>query len=282
MRCAVLGQPIAHSLSPALHRAAYRELGLDWRYDAIEVAEHGLTEFLDGLGAEWRGLSLTMPLKRAVVPLLDTASDLVDLSGVANTLLLEAGRRHGHNTDIPGAVAAVRQHTDAVPHHVVVLGGGATAASVLLAAAGLGCSEATLLVRNPAAADLTAEVVRRHPAAPRVRVLSLEEDPGPADLAVSTVPAAAQTPPLVDLLVAAPVVFEVTYDPWPTPLAEAAAARDRVLVDGLDLLVHQAVEQVRLMTGLADVPAAAMRRAGEQELAARTEGSTKGRSDHVR
>src|SRR3954452_17646987 len=106
-RCAVLGSPIAHSLSPALHRAAYAELGLDWSYDAIEVDSAGLEAFVAGLGADWRGLSLTMPLKRTVMPLLDEAEAWAEASGAANTVVLDEGRLLGHNTDIPGAVAAL-------------------------------------------------------------------------------------------------------------------------------------------------------------------------------
>ena len=112
-RCAVLGSPIAHSLSPVLHRAAYDALGLDWSYDAVEVSEDGLPGFLDGLDGSWRGLSLTMPLKRTVVPLLDEMSARAAQARAANTVVLDAGRRVGHNTDIPGAVAAIRERTDA-------------------------------------------------------------------------------------------------------------------------------------------------------------------------
>jgi shikimate dehydrogenase len=138
MRCAVLGSPIAHSLSPALHRAAYAELGLDWTYDAVEVRSAELPAFLDGLGEEWRGLSLTMPLKRAVVGLVDSLDDWSRLSGVANTVVLGEGGRAGHNTDIPGAVGALGERVSAPLRSAVVLGGGATAASVLLALAELG------------------------------------------------------------------------------------------------------------------------------------------------
>src|SRR5699024_11987304 len=106
------------------------------------------------------------------------------------------------------------------------------AASVLLAAVELGFREALLLVRNPRTAEPTAAVVAAHPAAPRIRILSLDEDPGPAALAVSTVPTQAQTPELIERLVDAETVFDVVYDPWPTPLAEAAASAGRALVDG--------------------------------------------------
>jgi hypothetical protein len=113
----VLGRPIAHSLSPSLHRAAYAALGLDWRYDAVDVGEPELPGFLDALGSEWAGLSLTMPLKTAVLPLLDEVSALARDVAAANTVLLRDGRRHGDNTDVPGIVAALAEgrHHDGRP-----------------------------------------------------------------------------------------------------------------------------------------------------------------------
>jgi shikimate dehydrogenase len=271
-RCAVLGSPIAHSLSPVLHRAAYAGLGLDWTYDAVEVTADGLAGFLDGLDGSWRGLSLTMPLKRVVVPLLDEADELVRASGVANTVVLGDGGRHGHNTDVPGAAAALTERLGGPPDRAVVLGGGATAASVLLALTALGCRKATVLVRDPARAAATLDAVGRLADPPTVDVGPLAADPGAADLVVSTIPAAAQAGLGVERLLArtgAGAVFDVVYDPWPTPLATAAVAAGSTLVSGLDLLVHQAALQVRLMTGVDDAPLAAMRAAGERALAER-------------
>ncbi len=267
-RCAVLGAPIAHSLSPALHRAAYAALGLDWSYEAVEVESAGLEDFVLGLDSAWRGLSLTMPLKRTVVPLLATRDAWVRMSGVANTVVLDEGR-HGFNTDIPGAVAALRERMPGVPRTAVVLGGGATATSVLLALADLGCTRARLLVRDPDRATETVAAVAAHPQAPEVSVERLADArPVDADLLVSTIPASAQTPDLVDRCSGAPAVFEVVYDPWPTPLAGAALADGRHLVTGLDLLAHQAMFQVELMTG-ETVPVGLLREAGSAELARR-------------
>jgi shikimate dehydrogenase len=267
-RCAVLGSPIAHSLSPVLHRAAYAELGLDWTYEAVELGEDGLAGFLGGLDATWRGLSLTMPLKRRVLPLLQGVTDRARLAGAANTVVLEDGRRWGDNTDVPGAATAVRERWTGTLDRAVVLGGGATAASVLLALADLGCSEATLAVRTPSRAAETVAAVQRHPAGPSIGVVRLGSGLLPeADVLVSTVPAAAQDPALLGVVDPA-VVFDVLYDPWPTPLADAARGAGRVVVGGLDLLVHQAVLQVELMTG-ESVPVTTLRDAGEQALAAR-------------
>jgi shikimate dehydrogenase len=271
-RCAVLGDPIEHSLSPALHRAAYAELGLDWSYDAVRVPAGDLAAFVDGLDAQWRGLSLTMPLKREVLPLLTSQDDWTRASGAANTLLLDAsGGRHGLNTDVPGAEAALAQATDTAVREALVLGGGATAASVLLALAERGLEHAILAVRDPARAEATVEVVRRHPRSPQITVVALAAvTPGAGvDIVVSTVPAAAQTAEVLRSTEQAPVVFDVVYDPWPTPLADQAVSRGQTLVGGLELLLWQAVDQVRAMTGRFDVPVEAMRRAGEAGLAER-------------
>lgn len=272
-RCAVLGSPIAHSLSPVLHRAAYRDLGLDWRYDAHEIGEEQLAGFLDGLGPEWRGLSLTMPLKRAVLPLLDEVTDRAGQAGAVNTVLLAGGRRVGHNTDVPGAVAAVRERTSLEPRDAVVFGGGATAGSMVLALADLGCRSVRLVVRDPARVADTLAAAARHPRRPMVDVITFRELASVAAafrpaIAVSTVPAAAQGEALLRAAETAPVLFEVVYEPWPTPLARLAAATGATLVSGLDLLVHQAALQVELMTGSA-APLATMRTAGEAALSAR-------------
>ena len=262
MRCAVLGRPVAHSLSPVLHRAAYAALGLDWRYEAVEVGAEDLGDFVAGLDARWRGLSLTLPLKRVVLPLLDEVSDVAAMAGAANTVVLAGGRSYGDNTDVPGAAAALRERYSGPVDHVVVLGGGATAASVLLAVADLGCTRAHLMVRDPARAADTVDAAVRHPRAPVVTVGALGDAVPPADVVVSTVPIAAQSPELVDRLVAevSGAVFDVVYDPWPSPLLVAAAAHTP-LVHGLDLLAHQAVLQVRLMTGR-DVDVDVLRDAG--------------------
>src|SRR4051794_2067564 len=268
LRCAVLGSPIAHSLSPVLHRAAYAELGLDWTYDAVEVDSVGLGAFLTGLDDRWRGLSLTMPLKRAVLPLLDELDPWADVSRAANTVVRQGGRLAGFNTDVPGAVAALSERATGPLATAAVLGGGATAASVLLALSEVGCRRARLLVRNPGRAVDTLAALDRHGRGPGISVGRLTESMEDPEVVVSTIPAEAQTPELVAATAAARVVFEVLYDPWPTPLARAALDRGQVLVGGLDLLVHQAALQVRLMTGL-DAPLAAMRAAGEAALAGR-------------
>jgi shikimate dehydrogenase len=250
-RAAVLGHPVGHSLSPALHRAAYRQLGLGWSYDAIEIDEVGLAEFLDGLGPDWAGLSLTMPLKRAVLPLLDTASELVSVVGGANTVVFESRGRVGHNTDVHGMVQALRG-IGAQPGPAVVLGGGATAASALAALAQLGCADVVIHARRPEATAGLATVAERLGLGMEVqgwpdRLPSREQ----ASILVSTVPASAGA----DLAAAVPSepgwLLDVSYSPWPPALVSAWTAQGGLAVAGDEMLLHQAVAQVRLMTGRA-------------------------------
>jgi shikimate dehydrogenase len=272
MRCAVLGDPIDHSLSPVIHGAAYRALDLDgWEYDSVHVRAGGLAGFLDGLDpAEWRGLSLTAPLKREAVPLLGSHDEWVAATGACNTVLLEPdGSRHGLNTDVTGALMVLNDH-DVPMERAVVLGAGATATSLLLALAERGMRRATLVVRDPDRALDTVLKVAAHPSAPTVDVVPIDEvGVLDGDVLVSTVPASAQTHQLLAAVAALPLVFDVVYTPWPTPLATAAKGSGRTLLTGLDLLVAQAVNQVVAMTGRHDVPVGAMRRAAEEELAAR-------------
>lgn len=268
--CGVVGDPVAHSLSPVLHRAGYEARGLAWTYDAHRVPAGGLRAFVDALPAAWRGLSVTMPLKREAAALADELTDRARLAGGGNTIVLEDGRRLVDNTDIPGAVAAVRERTEAVVESVTVLGGGATATSAGLAAADLGARSIEVVVRAPERAAETVAALRAHPSGPDVAVrLLAEPEPFATDLLVSTLPAAAQAPDLLGRCADVPVLFDVIYDPWPTPLAQEAVASGRVLVGGLDLLVHQAAVQFELFTGL-EAPLAEMRAAGESALAART------------
>jgi shikimate dehydrogenase len=251
VRCAVLGDPVAHSLSPALHRAAYAAAGLDWTYDVHEVSAGALAAFVDRLDAGWRGLSVTAPLKREAAHCADTVSPTVTLAGVANTLVHDGGRWHADNTDVPGAVSALRERWGGELELGTVLGGGATAVSAGLALADLGARAVRLLVRDPGRAAEAVAAIRRHPAAPSVQVGSLYDAEVAGDVVVSTVPAPAQTSALVERCAAVEVVFEVLYHPWPTPLARSVLdqPRGRILVTGLDLLVHQAALQFEQFTG---------------------------------
>ncbi|MGK5630628.1 shikimate dehydrogenase [Streptomyces sp. URMC 123] len=268
-RAAVLGSPIAHSLSPVLHRAAYAELGLaDWTYDRFEVDEAALPGFLDGLDARWAGLSLTMPLKRAVIGLLDEVSDTAAAVEAVNTVVFtDDGRRLGDNTDIPGIAAALRERGVERVEAAAVLGAGATASSALAALAGLCSGPVTAYVRSADRAAQMRQWGERLGVAVRTADWARAADAFAAPLVIATTPAGA-TDALAASVPARPgTLFDVLYDPWPTALAAAWGERGGAVVGGLDLLVHQAVLQVERMTGRAPAPLAAMRAAGERALA---------------
>ncbi len=275
-RAAVLGHPVAHSLSPVLHRAAYDALGLDgWTYEAIDTTEERLPGLVASLDASWAGLSLTMPLKQAVIPLLDHVDPLANVVGAVNTLIVQptGGRRPtfvGTNTDVHGLVAALREGLGDHPvTTAVVLGAGATAASTLAALAQLGCATPTVLVRSLGRTGDLQRAAHRMGVEPRFEVLDAS---GPAlvgrlaaaDVVVSTLPSRAADPAADALAASASgvggVLLDVVYDPRPTALSVAWAGAGGTVVGGERMLLHQAVEQVRLMTGRT-APLAAMDRA---------------------
>jgi shikimate dehydrogenase len=276
-RAAVLGSPVRHSLSPVLHAAAYRELGLDWTYTAHEVDEAGLAGFVRGLDGSWAGLSLTMPLKRAAIPLCDGIGELARAVHAVNTLTFADGRVRGDNTDVPGLVGALRDAGVGQVPAASVLGGGATAASALAALARVCDGTVRAYVRGPARAQEARDLAGRIGMPVETRDWADAAAALTAPLVVATTPAGAADHLAAAVPDAPGVLFDVVYSPWPTPLAAAWAARGGQVVSGLELLVHQAALQVVLMTGPylegAEVDPAdlvpAMRAAGEAALAAR-------------
>jgi shikimate dehydrogenase len=275
-RAAVLGSPIAHSLSPVLHRAAYQRLGLtDWRYDAFEVDEQALPDFLGGLdpaGDGWAGLSLTMPLKRAVMPLLDSVGETALAVEAVNTVVFGAdGARHGTNTDIPGLVAAFAERGIIKVAAAAVLGGGATGASTLAALASIVEGGVDVYVRSPSSVgQQLVPTAERLGVDLRLRPWTEVREALGSPLVVNTTPAGAADE-LADA-VSKPVgtLFDVLYHPWPTRLAARWAQAGGTVLGGLDLLIHQAALQVELMTGcdpaLRPAVVAAMRAAGTAAL----------------
>ena len=245
-RCAVVGSPIEHSLSPTLHRAAYAQLGLNWIYDRFEVDERRLAPFVAGLDSSWRGLSLTMPLKIAVLE-LGQVDELAKLAGAANTLVLEGGGRWVYNTDIGGLTWAVRQVTPTPFSRVTILGAGGTARAALIAATQLGAKQVTVVARTPS----RVEALRR--VSDELGVM-LEISPwtgqiSDSDLVVSTVVSGAADSIAEAVAGSAPLIVDIIYDPWPTVLAAAAERAGCTVVNGFDLLVGQALLQIELMTG---------------------------------
>lgn len=266
-RAGVVGQPIAHSLSPVLHRAAYQALGLpDWRYEAMECDEAGFPSFIAALSADWAGLSLTMPVKRVGLQLAATASPLAVAVGAANTLVRRSGGWWADNTDVPGMMDALATVGYRRAERPIILGAGGTAQAALAALAQLAeaaqqPAQATVVLRDPGRAGAAlAAAARLGVDVELVTFVDLPSRVADADLVLSTLPASAGAT-LADLpLSADTVVFDVVYAPWPTPLAAAAQRRGCPVVSGLELLLQQAGYQVTAMTGR-PAPLAAMRAA---------------------
>jgi shikimate dehydrogenase len=270
-RAAVLGHPVSHSLSPVLHAAAYAALGLGgWSYRAVDCTEAGFEGWFAELGPEWRGLSLTMPLKRVVIPLLDEVSTLALAVGAVNTVTWDdAHRSVGDNTDVQGIVAALRSVGVDGVGSACVLGAGATACSAVAALAHLGCEQVLLQARSAARAKEALAVADRFRVEATLGGLDRLEPAINAQVLISTLPAAAASE-WAGLLAhdvgrPAGVLLDVNYHPWPTSLASAWMAAGGVAVGGFEMLLYQAAAQVTLMTGL-DAPIEAMRAAGERAL----------------
>ncbi|WP_413449935.1 shikimate dehydrogenase [Georgenia phoenicis] len=278
-RAAVLGKPVAHSLSPVLHGAAYAALGLDWVYGLAEVDDAELAGVVAALDGEWAGLSLTMPLKHVALEVADVVDPLAEVVGAVNTLIVQPGLVVGANTDVHGVVAALREaaaREEWRPSGAVVLGGGATAASTLAALAELGITDSLVLVRNPARAGALQRAAHRMGVHVTLRRWTAVEQAAEAvlgaDVTVSTLPAHAGDE-LGDHLAArggtaGRVLLDVAYDPWPSRLAAGFTAGGGTVAPGWAMLLHQAAEQVRLMTGR-PAPLEAMRAALTDALALR-------------
>ena len=254
-RLAVLGSPIAHSLSPDLHRAAYRVLGLDWAYDAVDMGRERLSEFVSSRDGSWRGLSLTMPLKEDILPMLSDVSVLARETGSANTVVFEPSGLRGFNTDVYGLVQGFTRHGRPAVDSVLILGGGATAASALVAAAKMGARTVFVGVRSPERASRLVDVGRAQGIDVQLRALdSVREIDEALDAVISTLPnGAGVSVPFDTDTIRSAVLFDVAYSPWPTPLAQFWTGDG--VIGGLEMLVLQAFAQVRIfVTGEPDQP----------------------------
>jgi shikimate dehydrogenase len=253
-RCAaIVGSPVDHSRSPVLHRAAFEALGLaDWSYQRIECDGEALPALVDSLGPRWVGLSVTMPCKRAALACARLRTERAEAVGSANTLLRQSdGGWRADCTDIDGVTGAIRAHGFTGPDsgRALLIGAGATASAAVAGLAELGIEHLELMVRTPERAAGTVSVARRFGMHTEVRGWD-PELPGvdDVDIVVSAVPAGV-VDDCVGAAARAPLVLDVVYHPWPTPMARAVWAAGSRLATGLDMLLHQAFGQVEQFTG---------------------------------
>lgn len=276
---AVIGSPIAHSLSPVLHRAAWDSLGMgeDWEYRRIEQTAETLPGFISTLDADCVGLSVTMPCKQAVMPLLDAVDPLAEAVGSTNTVVPAASVLTGFNTDVHGIQRALAEARGAAGlgrvRSAVVLGSRATASSALAALGSLHADHLTVVARHFGGPGTVATAATRLGVdiemVPWARTDAVHEVIARADVLVSTVPVgvpdslAATLAPRPDQ-----VLLDVVYSPRETALVRTWLAHGAPVAHGLEMLLHQAVLQVRLMTGR-DPDIAWMRRALAAAVAGR-------------
>jgi shikimate dehydrogenase len=231
-----------------LHRAAYAALGIDWDYTAIDCGVDGLAGVL-AERTDWAGFSCTMPLKRVALDTADEIDALAAAVGAANTLLPRTGGGWvAHNTDVHGVVEAVRRD-GSTPESATVVGAGGTAQAAVVALARVGLRSCTVLVRDPARTKELRDTAQRAGVDVRVEPLAVDADQLAAELVISTLPRDAVDPLTAFSWRAGQTVLDVVYDPWPTLLAQRAAACGATVRSGALMLLHQAAAQVELMTG---------------------------------
>jgi len=268
LNAAVLGSPISHSLSPTLHRAAYAALGLDIEYTAIDTPTEMLAQRIAQLDDKSLGYSLTMPLKRDVLALVNQKSPLVIQTGCANTVFRNGEQKWAlENTDVFGIVQTIKYAGLGILKSACIIGSGATASSALSALAELGVLEISCYGRNREAFSLLH--AQSNSLGVELRPVSVEDHMVLAgDIVISTVPGAAQKQIIeriaVDQSLAA--LLDIAYNPWPSELARYwNTHQGGSVLSGVDMLLWQACAQVELFTG-EKAPVEAMRAALPQEF----------------
>lgn len=244
--CEVWGDPIAHSLSPALHTAAYRRLGWAWQYGRRRVDEAAFATELAGLGADYRGLSLTMPLKHAAFTTAVRTDADAAATGAVNTLVPATGGFAGFNTDVGGLVQALTESGFAGVDRARIVGAGATATSALVALARVGATDVEIVARRPEAAAALTPLADSLGIGMRVAPL---DAPGQAvPLTVSTLPGDTPVPAAAAARLAelGGHLFDVVYGHWPTTLGSAWTDAGATAEPGTAMLLHQAVRQIRI------------------------------------
>jgi shikimate dehydrogenase len=245
-KAAVLGAPIEHSLSPIIHESAYRLLGWNWSYSKFEVASGDLKLFLSQHQGEFRALSLTMPLKEEALPLIDSSTELVRITNAANTIIFDDLGSHGHNTDVAGFRDALAFHKVNIPETVVILGGGATARSAIAAVDG---RAKVIDVYSRSAHRGKSLVNSAQSSIVNVKPWQTLHDSDQLltmDLVISTTPIGT-TDDLKLGSMREGALFESLYHPWPTLFLDRWRQCGGFGIDGLDLLVWQAIGQLELM-----------------------------------
>ncbi|MSZ38656.1 MAG: shikimate dehydrogenase [Actinobacteria bacterium] len=243
----VLGSPINHSQSPALHRAAISTLGIDATYTSTEVTGSELPGFIKSLGDSWTGLSLTMPLKNVIRPMLARECATSTLTGSVNTVVRRSNGWEGYNTDVWGATTAMRRQWGTDFSSAIILGAGATASSLVVSLRDLGVESLVVVARDLSRTRDLQKLCRELGIDARTALFG--EVLEPADIVVSSLPSTAVLSPATLDCLNAVALFDVVYQPWPSALGQEWGRRGLESISGLHMLLWQAVRQARVFYG---------------------------------
>lgn len=258
----MIGSPISHSKSPLLHTAAYQALGIDISYDRLEASEPDAARLNEMLRHEpgWVGLSCTMPMKQALIPFLDSVSERVSVLGVLNTVVVSRDAQgkvslSGENTDVDGLIKAIAAMGAHRLERVAIFGAGNTAFAAIMAMAEAGAQHIDFVVRSVERAASAVKLAKKFGvSAQALPTNEFAQHVASFDAAISTLPPRAADSFVADLglarLTAGTPLMDVTYDPWPSALAQAWRSNGGEVASGLTMLLYQAVEQVKLFSGV--------------------------------
>lgn len=247
IKAAVLGSPISHSLSPRLHNEAYRFLKIDGDYSSFDVTAGTLEEFLSKKSVGWNGFSLTMPLKEEAISIAQWVDPLVSRIASGNTLVRRDNNWNLYSTDVQGFRSAWNIHNSVSPSTILILGSGATARAAI-AAFDSHQTKISVIHRNSTREDAMRASVQH--AIVDFKQWDFVEDFYSFDLIINTTPKYALDEFASKILhQPAGVFFDVIYDPWPTKFAQNWTQVGGVIMGGLELLIAQGIEQMKLYTG---------------------------------
>ena len=277
----LLGNPVRHSLSPAMHNAALQALQLNWSYLALPCASKNLKEVLQGLRAvNCRGLNVTIPHKQDVAELCQELSPLAKRLGAVNTLIpLDSGGWHGTNTDVEGFLTPLGEQSSWQNCHGVIIGCGGSARAIAAGLQSLRLASITVIGRRQEALDAFIADLQSNDAP---LTACLQSSPNlaslmkRADLVVNTTPVGmaqhgdAQAFPLGEAiwsqLQGSAMLYDLVYTPRPTAWLRWGQSRGHRCIDGLEMLVQQGAASLRLWSDRNDVPVETMRRVAEAAL----------------
>jgi len=248
INAAVLGSPISHSLSPELHMSAYKHLDISGNYGSFDVPAGSLRDFLKDKASDWTGFSLTMPLKEEVLSVAEVIDPLVQRIQSGNTLVRQGNSWSLHSTDVGGFQSAWGYQNPRKPKSVLIVGSGATARAAAAAFDDRDTDISVIHRNTEREVSMRASV---HLSSMKFLPWQFSNDFYESDLIINTTPKAVLDS-FAEEISHKPkgTFFDVIYNPWPTQFAHAWTKSGSTVLSGLDLLIAQGIEQIKLFSGI--------------------------------